>query len=499
MNDSAKLFAFFQIFEEDRKFFGQDVVMESKDFKQILDVYDPWEWSEEHQSAPVDYLFSLGSNKYYLSAKMVDEIWGLLEMCLQHPSAPESHTWSSRLSCMTQNNNTFTVRKDVSSYMREEPRLPWLHALAKGVLNPKIKQYAQLGGTLDQTFKGLSPLMFLYENDHIEDWFSVAALQKCDLTTSNLGQYFKSWSQLNSTNITSLGKFADSVREVRQKYSPLSKEDKVFEQWLEVIAACNGIKSTSTKAKDPLLVKHLQDETRQKMMLDTVCAMILNLDEGYYRIKNTEVGALRVVFKAWDDYVPKSSPWQNVWEGVVTYFCGLDRSLSTTLQSPDVLRNLNALNEYLKQSNQDLQDHHWRKILSGHQSSPEEIQFWAWDGNLPVHQLWDDIQNFVPKENISKYIVAMVGNALRLQSGYHFVRNCTVDFVQSHLDMMGNEDVLPEIWCTRVLEACEGYNSNRQYNSLVGLMESVATKHNLDRSLQQQSAVLDPATSRRKM
>lgn len=498
MNKSAKLFAFFQILEEDRKFFGQEVIMESNDFKQMLEMYNPWEWSEEHQSAPVDYLLGLGSNSYYLSPKMVNEIWGLLKMCLQHPCAPEPHTWSSRLSCITQNQNTFSVGKP-SPFMREDPRLPWLHALAKGALNEKIAQYAQLGGTLDQTFKGLSPLMFLYQNTHIEDWFVAAAHQKCDLTTGNLGQYFKSWSKLNSTNLTSLGQFAEKVRQVRHKYSPLSEEDKVFEEWLEVIAACNGFKSTSAKAKGPLLVKHLQDETRQKMMLDTVCSVIFNIDQNYYRMQNTEVGALKVVFKVWDTYVPKTSPWNAAWQGVVAYFSGLDSGLSSTLQSTDVLKSLHILNQLLQKSGQDLLDHHWRHILTSYKGAPSEIQFWAWQGDLPVHQPWDEIKNIVPSKDFSKYVVAMIGNAVRLQSTYHFLKNCSVQGIQDHLDMMDEHDVLPQNWCTRVLEECQNYKSNQRFQGVIDLMESVAVKHNLKRSLQEQHAVLEVSHSRRKM
>lgn len=498
MSESSKLFVFFKTLNKEQYFFGQDVVMQSDDFKPLLEIYDPWEWSEQHQAAPVDYLLGLGSNGYISFPKLADTIWGVLEMCLKHPSAPPPHTWSSRLSCITERNNTFNVKKNTSPLMREDGRLPWLHALAKGVLNTKIKQYAQLGGTVDETFKGLSPLMFLYENSHVDDWFSVAALQKYDLTTGNLGQYFKSWSQLYSTNITSLGKFAETVREIRQKYSPLSQEDKVFEEWLEAISACNGFKSTSAKAKDPLLAKHLQDETRQKIMLDTLCSMILNLNESYYRIQNTEVGALKVIFKVWDTHVPKSSPWQNVWDGAVAYFSGLDSSLGT-IEASDRFKNLHVLNQYIKRTTDGLLDHHWRNVLRGHTGVAEEIQLWAWDGDLPVHQSWDEIKNLTPGENISKHLVAMVGNAVRLQSVYDFLRNCSVDFIQSHLDAMRNEDVLPEIWCARVLEACQGYGSNQRCNGVIDLMESVATKHNMKRSLQQYSAVLEPVPLRRKM
>lgn len=498
MNESAKLFAFFQILDEDRKFFGKDVGMESKDFQQMLEIYNPWEWSEEHQSAPVDYILGLGSNSYSISPKTVEEIWGLLEMCLQHPCAPEPHTWSSRLSCMTQNKNMFNVDKP-SIFMREDPRLPWLHALAKGVLNKKITQYAQLGGTLGQTFKGLSPLMFLYQNTHIEDWFVAAAHQKCDLTTGNLGQYFKSWSKLNSANITSLGQFAETVRKVRHKYSPLSEEDKVFEEWLEAIAACNGSKSTSAKAKDPVLVKHLQNETHQKMMLDTVCSIMFNMDQNYGRMQHTEVGALKVVFKMWDTCVPKTSPWQTAWQGMVAYFSGLDSSLSSTLQTTDVLKNLHALNSFLQQTNQGLQDDHWRKILIPYKGDPAEIQFWAWEGTLPVHQPWNELKNITPSKEMSKCVIAMIGNAVRLQSTYLFLKNCSVQLIQDHLDMMDENDVLPKNWCARVLEECESYKVNQRLTGVIDLMESVAAKHNLTRSLQEQHAVLQVAPSRRKM
>lgn len=498
MTESSKLFVFFKTLNKEQYFFGQDVVMQSDDFKPLLEIYDPWEWSEQHQAAPVDYLLGLGSNGHMSFPKLADTIWGVLEMCLKHPSAPPAQTWSSRLSCITERNHTFNVKKNASPFMREDVRLPWVHALAKGVLNTKIKQYAQLGGTVDQTFKGLSPLMFLYENSHVDDWFSVAALQKCDLTTGNLGQYVKIWSQLNYTNITSLGKFAETVREVRQKHSPLSQEDKVFEEWLEVISACSGFKNTSAKAKDPLLAKHLQDETRQKIMLDTLCSMIVNLNEGYYRIQSTEVGALKVIFKVWDTHVPKSSPWQNVWDGAATYYNGIDSSLATVASS-DRFKNLHALDQYIKQTSDGLLDHHWRKILRGHRGTAEEIQSWAWGGDLPVHQPWEEIKNLNPDENISQYVVAMVGNAIRLQSFHDFLRHCSVDFIQSHLDVMRDDDVFSEIWCARVLEACQSCNSNQRYNGVIDLMESVATKHNVKRSLQQYSAVLEPAPSRRKM
>lgn len=498
MNQSAKLFAFFQILDEDRNFFGKQIEMESKDFQQLLEMYNPWEWSEEHQCAPVDYLLGLGSNAYSLSPKTVEEIWSLFEMCLQHPCAPAPHTWSSRLSCVTQNQNTFNVGRP-SIFTREDPRLPWPHALAKGVLNKKITRYAQLGGTLEQTFNGLSPLMFLYQNPHVEDWFVAAAHQKCDLTTGNLGQYFKSWSKLNSANITSLGQFAETVRQVRHKYSPLSEEDKVFEEWLEAVAACNGFKSTSAKAKDPLLVKHLQNEIHQKMMLDTVCSLILNMDKNYSRMQNTEVGALKVVFKMWDTYVPKSSPWQPAWQGAVAYFSGLDNSLSSTLQSTDVLKSLHDLNELLEQSNQGLQDDHWRKILIHYKGDPAQIQFWAWEGLLPVHQPWDDLKNITPSRESSKYVIAMIGNAIRLQSAYYFLKNCNVQLIQDHLDMMDEHDVLPKNWCVRVLEECETYKSNQRLTGVIDLIESVAVKHNLIRSLQEQHADLQTAPSRRKM
>ena len=106
MSNSNNLFAFFKLLHEEHNFFGQYISLGSKDYEHLLQVYDPWEWSEELQSAPVDYLLGVGLNHYEKPQKLKDEIWGVFEMCLKHPHAPPPETWSSRLSCMTEGDNT---------------------------------------------------------------------------------------------------------------------------------------------------------------------------------------------------------------------------------------------------------------------------------------------------------------------------------------------------------------------------------------------------------
>lgn len=498
MSKSVQLFAFFKLLGEEQRFFGNCITMTSEDYKSLLEIYDPWEWSEDLKSAPVDYLLGLGFDNHHKAMNLSEEIWRVLKMCLTHPSAPPAHTWSSRLSCIDDRGYDFFTGS--MFHAKNHIRLPWLHAFAKGVLSGKIHEYAHLGGTLDVTFKGLSPLMMLYGNDFLDDWFTVASQQNIDLTTGNLGQYFKAWSSLNGANITSLGRFADTVRDVREKHSPLSPEEKVFEEWLEVVAACTGFKNTSAKSKDPLLPKYLQNEDRQKMMLDAVCSTIINVDENrFHMLETKEEGALKVISKVWNTHVPKTSMWNKTWEGVEAYFAGLGVDAFKPQNPESALEALWTLRQSVEQTGQQINDENFARVLSSYKSSPENVRKWAEEGALPVYQSWNDIKDLPPDIHYSKSIVAMVGNAVRAGDTHSFLRKCSTQYLQSHLDAMDEDDVLPVQWCHHTVGACGRYESHSRSVMPIDLIESVANKHILKQSLQEQEAFLSSGAPRRKM
>lgn len=494
MSKSVQLFAFFKLLGEEQRFFGKSIALESGNYTKLLEMYDPWEWSDDLQSAPVDYLLGLGFDKHHKSIGLGDEIWKVLEMCLTHPNAPPAHTWSARLSCINDRGYDFY------SHTSSDRRLPWLHALATGVLSGKIQNYAQLGGTLDATFKGLSPLMMLYESEFLNDWFLIASRQKIDLTTGNLGQYFKSWSSFNHTNMTSLGRFADTVRDVREKYSPLSPEEKVFEEWLEVVAACTGFKNTSAKSKDPLLRNYLQDESRQKMMLDAVMSTITSVENDRFQIiQSKEEGALKIISKVWNTYVPKTSMWQKSWEGVEAYYAGLGVSALAPKDPDSALEALWAFRQTLEKSGLEIGDQNFARVLYSYRRCPEHVRMWATEGTLPIYQTWEDIKNLSPDPQYSQSIVAMVGNAVRAHDTHSFLRLCSTQYLQSHLDAIDEDDLLPVQWCNHTLRACEMYQSNERVYQPIDLIESVANKHILKHSLRDQHANFSSGSSRRKM
>ena len=498
MSKSVQLFAFFKLLGEEQRFFGNCITMGSEDYKALLEIYDPWEWSDDMQSAPVDYLLGLGFDNHHKAMNLSKEIWRVLKMCLAHPSAPPAYTWSSRLSCV--DNRGYDFHASPKLYAKDYPRLPWLHAFAKGVLSGNIQEYAHLGGTLDVTFKGLSPLMMLYGSEFLDDWFAVASQQKIDLTTGNLGRYFKPWSSLSNANITSLGRFADTVREVREKHSPLSPEEKVFEEWLEVVAACTGFKNTSAKSKDPLLPKYLQNEDRQKMMLDAVCSTVSNADVNhYYRVETKEEGALKVISKVWNAYVPKTSTWQKAWEGVEAYFAGLGVDAFKPQDPESALESLWALRQTLDNAGQEIKEETLARVLRSYRGSPEMLRKWAQEGTLPVYEYWNEIKDLRPDPVYSKAIVAMVGNAVRASDTHSFLRQCSAQYLQSHLDAMGEDDLLPLQWCHHTVRACAIYETQARSAMPIDLIESVANKHILKQSLQDHEAVLSSGVSRRKM